>query len=171
MKELLIANNQEVPSGESNVSVQYRQTCRFDLMLTVWLAISIAASKDWYQVESLTIFTIAYDFVYHFFNKNWQVVDHLSDCMAFGSLKPCETCKGQLVFKSDAYYCTGDISAWTKCVFKTQTPDRKDWVTPKVSRSVVFNFQHLIILILSCPDFWQRYSSSGVQWDSVSEEV
>lgn len=53
--------------------------------------------------------------------------------MAFGSLKPCETCKGQLVFKSDAYYCTGDISAWTKCVFKTQTPDRKDWVTPKVS--------------------------------------
>ncbi|XP_056621312.1 poly [ADP-ribose] polymerase 1 [Triplophysa dalaica] len=78
MKELLIANHQEVPSGESNV------------------------------------------------------VDRLSDCMAFGSLKPCETCQGgQLVFKSDAYYCTGDISAWTKCVFKTQIPDRKDWVTPK----------------------------------------
>lgn len=77
MKELLIANHQEVPSGESNI------------------------------------------------------VDRLSDCMAFGSLKPCETCEGQLVFKSDAYYCTGDISAWTKCVFKTQTPDRKDWVTPK----------------------------------------
>ncbi|CAB1340117.1 unnamed protein product [Coregonus sp. 'balchen'] len=73
MKELLIANGQEVPSGESNV------------------------------------------------------VDSLGDCMAFGALKPCEECKGQLVFKSDAYYCTGDISAWTKCVFKTQLPNRKDW--------------------------------------------
>ncbi|XP_016353305.1 poly [ADP-ribose] polymerase 1-like isoform X1 [Sinocyclocheilus anshuiensis] len=84
MKELLIANNQEVPSGESNI------------------------------------------------------IDRLSDCMAFGSLKPCETCKGQLVFKSDAYYCTGDISAWTKCVFKTQTPDRKDWVTPKEFSEIPF---------------------------------
>lgn len=81
-----------------------------------------------------------------------QVVDRLSDCMAFGTLKPCETCKGQLVFKSDAYYCTGDISAWTKCVVKTQTPDRKDWVTPKVSRSVLFEFQHVVLLILTCPD-------------------
>uniref|UniRef100_A0A9J8B1P1 Poly [ADP-ribose] polymerase n=1 Tax=Cyprinus carpio carpio TaxID=630221 RepID=A0A9J8B1P1_CYPCA len=84
MKELLIANNQEVPSGESNI------------------------------------------------------IDRLSDCMAFGSLKSCETCKGQLVLKSDAYYCTGDISAWTKCVFKTQTPDRKDWVTPKEFSEIPF---------------------------------
>uniref|UniRef100_A0A8C1W4C6 Poly [ADP-ribose] polymerase n=1 Tax=Cyprinus carpio TaxID=7962 RepID=A0A8C1W4C6_CYPCA len=84
MKELLIANNQEVPSGESNI------------------------------------------------------IDRLSDYMAFGSLKSCETCKGQLVFKSDAYYCTGDISAWTKCVFKTQTPDRKDWVTPKEFNEIPF---------------------------------
>ncbi|XP_048105685.1 poly [ADP-ribose] polymerase 1 [Alosa alosa] len=56
MKELLIANGQDVPSGESNI------------------------------------------------------VDSLADCMAFGALKPCETCQGQLVFKSDAYYCNGDIS-------------------------------------------------------------
>ncbi|XP_051981100.1 poly [ADP-ribose] polymerase 1, partial [Xyrauchen texanus] len=84
MKELLIANNQEVPSGESNI------------------------------------------------------LDCLSDCMAFGSLKPCETCKGQFVFKSDAYYCTGNISAWTKCVFKTQMPDRKNWVTPKEFSEIPF---------------------------------
>ncbi|XP_026855307.2 poly [ADP-ribose] polymerase 1 isoform X2 [Electrophorus electricus] len=84
MKELLIANGQEVPSGESNI------------------------------------------------------LDRLSDCMAFGSLKPCETCQGQLVFKSDAYYCTGDISAWTKCVFKTQSPNRKDWVTPKEFHEIPF---------------------------------
>ncbi|KAL4630473.1 poly ADP-ribose polymerase 1 [Arapaima gigas] len=84
MKELLIANGQEVPSGESNI------------------------------------------------------VDSLADCMAFGALKPCEECQGQLVFKSDAYYCTGNISAWTKCVFKTQTPNRKDWVTPKEFHELPF---------------------------------
>ncbi|KAL2082174.1 hypothetical protein ACEWY4_021992 [Coilia grayii] len=84
MKELLIANGQDVPSGESNI------------------------------------------------------VDSLADCMAFGALKECETCQGQLVFKSDAYYCTGDISAWTKCVFKTRTPNRKDWITPKEFHEVSF---------------------------------
>ncbi|XP_034018181.1 poly [ADP-ribose] polymerase 1 isoform X2 [Thalassophryne amazonica] len=84
MKELLIANNQDVPSGESNV------------------------------------------------------VDSLADGMAFGALKPCMECQGQLVFKGDAYYCTGDISAWTKCVFKTKTPLRADWVTPKEFHEVPF---------------------------------
>uniref|UniRef100_A0AAR2JZI8 Poly [ADP-ribose] polymerase n=1 Tax=Pygocentrus nattereri TaxID=42514 RepID=A0AAR2JZI8_PYGNA len=84
MKELLIANHQEVPSGESNI------------------------------------------------------LDRLSDCMAFGALKPCETCQGQLVLKGDAYYCTGDISAWTKCVVKTRTPNRKDWVTPKEFQEIPY---------------------------------
>ncbi|XP_018423552.1 PREDICTED: poly [ADP-ribose] polymerase 1 [Nanorana parkeri] len=62
LKELLIANKQQVPSGETNI------------------------------------------------------LDRVSDGMAFGALLPCEECQGQLVFKTDAYYCTGDISAWTKCV-------------------------------------------------------
>ncbi|XP_029966946.1 poly [ADP-ribose] polymerase 1 [Salarias fasciatus] len=84
MKELLIANSQEVPSGESNV------------------------------------------------------VDSLADGMAFGALEPCKACAGQLVFKGDAYYCTGDISAWTKCVFKIATPVRKDWVIPKEFHEVSF---------------------------------
>lgn len=61
-----------------------------------------------------------------------QILDRVADGMAFGALLPCEECSGQLVFKSDAYYCTGDVTAWTKCVVKTQTPSRKEWVTPKV---------------------------------------
>ncbi|XP_075060451.1 poly [ADP-ribose] polymerase 1 [Mixophyes fleayi] len=78
LKELLIANKQQVPSGETNIQ------------------------------------------------------DRTAEGMAFGALLPCEECKGgQFVFKTDAYYCTGDISAWTKCVAKTQTPNRKDWVIPK----------------------------------------
>uniref|UniRef100_A0A667ZY40 Poly [ADP-ribose] polymerase n=1 Tax=Myripristis murdjan TaxID=586833 RepID=A0A667ZY40_9TELE len=84
MKELLIANGQEVPSGESNV------------------------------------------------------VDSLADGMAFGALEPCKECSGQLVFKGDAYYCTGNISAWTKCVFKITKPIRQDWVIPKEFHEVPF---------------------------------
>ncbi|XP_047244775.1 poly [ADP-ribose] polymerase 1 [Girardinichthys multiradiatus] len=84
MKELLIANGQDVPSGESNV------------------------------------------------------LDSLADGMAFGALEACKECQGQLVFKGDSYYCTGDISAWTKCVFKTRTPSRKDWVIPKEFHEVPF---------------------------------
>ncbi|XP_054618362.1 poly [ADP-ribose] polymerase 1 [Dunckerocampus dactyliophorus] len=84
MEELLFANNQRAPSGESNV------------------------------------------------------VDSLADAMAFGALEPCKECCGQLVFKGDAYYCTGDISAWTKCVYKTTKPERKDWVMPKEFHEVPF---------------------------------
>ncbi|XP_053548122.1 poly [ADP-ribose] polymerase 1-like [Bombina bombina] len=84
LKELLIANKQEVPSGETNI------------------------------------------------------LGRVSDGMAFGALLPCAECKGQFVFKGDAYYCTGDISAWTKCVAKTQTPDRKDWVIPKEFHEVPY---------------------------------
>jgi len=58
--------------------------------------------------------------------------------MVFGALLPCEECSGQLVFRSDAYYCTGDVTAWTKCMVKTQTPSRKDWVTPKEFREISY---------------------------------
>ncbi|KAM4632765.1 poly [ADP-ribose] polymerase 1 [Polymixia lowei] len=84
MTELLIANHQEVPSGESNM------------------------------------------------------VNSLADGMAFGAPQPCTQCGGQLVFKGDAYHCTGDISAWTKCVFTTKTPIRKDWIIPKEFHEVPF---------------------------------
>lgn len=63
----------------------------------------------------------------------WQILDRVADGIVFGALLPCEECSGQLVFKSDAYYCTGDITAWTKCMVRTQTPNRKEWVIPKVS--------------------------------------
>ncbi|KAB1258519.1 Poly [ADP-ribose] polymerase 1 [Camelus dromedarius] len=64
------------------------------------------------------------------------ILDRVADGMVFGALLPCEECSGQLVFKSDAYYCTGDVTAWTKCMVKTQMPKRKDWVTPKEFREI-----------------------------------
>uniref|UniRef100_A0A8D0RK66 Poly [ADP-ribose] polymerase n=1 Tax=Sus scrofa TaxID=9823 RepID=A0A8D0RK66_PIG len=66
------------------------------------------------------------------------ILDRVADGMVFGALLPCEECSGQLVFKSDAYYCTGDVTAWTKCMVKTQTPNRKEWVTPKEFREIAY---------------------------------
>ncbi|XP_036864787.1 poly [ADP-ribose] polymerase 1 isoform X1 [Manis javanica] len=81
------------------------------------------------------------------------ILDRVADGMVFGALHPCEECSGQLVFKSDAYYCTGDVTAWTKCMVKTQTPSRKEWVTPKFSEFtdikdpfVVFEFREISYL-------------------------
>ncbi|XP_063095480.1 poly [ADP-ribose] polymerase 1 isoform X2 [Cavia porcellus] len=66
------------------------------------------------------------------------ILDRVADGMAFGALLPCKECSGQLVFRSDAYYCTGDVTAWTKCMVKTQTPSRKEWVTPKEFREISY---------------------------------
>ncbi|EDL94827.1 poly (ADP-ribose) polymerase family, member 1 [Rattus norvegicus] len=66
------------------------------------------------------------------------ILDRVADGMAFGALLPCKECSGQLVFKSDAYYCTGDVTAWTKCMVKTQNPSRKEWVTPKEFREISY---------------------------------
>ncbi|XP_057679588.1 poly [ADP-ribose] polymerase 1-like [Corythoichthys intestinalis] len=67
-----------------------------------------------------------------------NMMERLAEGMAFGALEPCGECSGQLVFKSDAYYCTGDISAWTKCVYKTTHPTRRDWVTPEEFHDVSY---------------------------------
>lgn len=117
MKELLIANGQEVPSGESNV----RSSVLFKHSPTNMFLPDREIQRDIWRI-----------FLSFFFFLIYQVLDCLADGMAFGALEPCKECSGQLVFKGDAYYCTGDISAWTKCVFKAAVPVRKDWVTPKV---------------------------------------
>ncbi|ETE69570.1 Poly [ADP-ribose] polymerase 1 [Ophiophagus hannah] len=66
------------------------------------------------------------------------ILDCVADGMAFGALLPCEECKGQFVFKSNAYYCTGYITAWTKCVANTQMPNRKKWTIPKEFREIPY---------------------------------
>ncbi|XP_036133329.1 poly [ADP-ribose] polymerase 1 isoform X2 [Molossus molossus] len=70
--------------------------------------------------------------------KALKILDRVADGIVFGALLPCKECSGQLVFKSDAYYCTGDVTAWTKCMVKTQTPNRKEWVTPKEFREIPY---------------------------------
>lgn len=52
------------------------------------------------------------------------LLSFLTDIMIFGPLEPCTQCGYQLVLDGDAYACTGYISSWTRCVFRTQQPNR-----------------------------------------------
>ena len=60
-----------------------------------------------------------------------QLLDCCADGMVFGALKPCPQCGGQLLLRSHCYQCTGNISAWTKCTYTTDDPDREKWVIPE----------------------------------------
>ena len=60
-----------------------------------------------------------------------QILDRLADGMAFGALKPCTTCGGQLIIRSHCYQCSGNMSAWSKCTYTSTDPDRGAWVVPK----------------------------------------
>ncbi|CAH3168473.1 unnamed protein product, partial [Porites evermanni] len=57
-----------------------------------------------------------------------SLLDRCSDGMTFGRLLPCEECKGgQLVYRTEGYCCTGNLTAWTKCTFVTKQPKRTQW--------------------------------------------
>ena len=45
-------------------------------------------------------------------------------------MEPCSTCQGQMTVGTHGYFCTGNISAWSKCQVKTQEATRKKWVIP-----------------------------------------
>lgn len=51
--------------------------------------------------------------------------------MTFGALKPCEKCKGQLVFSKAGYVCTGNLTEWTKCAAVVKEPKRVAFKVPK----------------------------------------
>ncbi|XP_053378443.1 poly [ADP-ribose] polymerase 1-like [Mercenaria mercenaria] len=61
-----------------------------------------------------------------------KLLDRVADCMAFGALEKCPECKdGQLAYSADGYHCTGNMTEWTKCMYKTKTPKRKAFKIPK----------------------------------------
>lgn len=61
-----------------------------------------------------------------------KLLDRVADCMAFGALEKCPECKdGQLAYATDGYRCTGNMTEWTKCMYKTKTPKRKAFKVPK----------------------------------------
>jgi len=57
-----------------------------------------------------------------------SLLDRCADGMTFGRLLPCEECKGgQLVYRTEGYCCTGNLTGWTKCTFVTKQPKRATW--------------------------------------------
>ena len=66
-----------------------------------------------------------------------SMLDRLSDYLTFGAIEPCQECEsGQLVYRSGVgYQCTGNISEWTKCQFRTLEPKRKPFVVPKTYKN------------------------------------
>lgn len=51
--------------------------------------------------------------------------------MAFGTLLPCDECKGQFVFRSGiGYQCLGDKNEWLKCEKILSNPPRKEFRIP-----------------------------------------
>merc|ERR1712223_394433 len=66
-----------------------------------------------------------------------SMLDRLGDIMTFGAIEPCQECEsGQLVYRSGVgYQCTGNISEWTKCQFRTLEPKRKPFVVPKTYKN------------------------------------
>ncbi|CAH1792738.1 unnamed protein product [Owenia fusiformis] len=68
-----------------------------------------------------------------------RLLDRVSDCMAFGALKPCTECKkGQLVYGTGGYKCSGNMTEWTKCLHTTREPQRKPFRVPKEFHDVEF---------------------------------
>lgn len=52
-------------------------------------------------------------------------MNHLTDILYFGAMKPCLICgNGQFLFKNSIYCCTGNISEWSKCTNTVKTPRR-----------------------------------------------
>ncbi|KAK7104156.1 poly [ADP-ribose] polymerase 1-like [Littorina saxatilis] len=68
-----------------------------------------------------------------------KLLDAAADCLAFGALDPCSECKdGQLVYSSEGYKCTGNVTEWTKCMHITKVPKRKAFKVPKEFHDVPF---------------------------------
>lgn len=64
---------------------------------------------------------------------NAEVLDHVTDILYFGALKPCDTCKrGKFIFNGNsAYVCSGEISEWAKCDHVVKEPKRDVAKVPK----------------------------------------
>ena len=54
-----------------------------------------------------------------------------ADILIFGATEPCPECKGQVFAKSDAYHCSGQVSAYTSCLYTSKDHKRKAFKVPK----------------------------------------
>ncbi|KAM1539365.1 hypothetical protein FF1_004080 [Malus domestica] len=59
--------------------------------------------------------------------------ERCADGMMFGALKSCPLCSGSLRYSGGMYRCHGYLSAWSKCSYSTQEPERLEgkWKIPE----------------------------------------
>lgn len=59
------------------------------------------------------------------------MIERLSDAMAFGALKKCKNCQGQLAFTSGkGYLCLGYKNEWLKCESVFSNPSKVPFKVP-----------------------------------------
>ncbi|KAK6179955.1 hypothetical protein SNE40_012198 [Patella caerulea] len=68
-----------------------------------------------------------------------KLLDAMSDCLTFGALERCPECKeGQFYYTNEGYKCSGNMTAWTKCMNIIKNPKRKAFKVPKEFHDVEF---------------------------------
>lgn len=62
-------------------------------------------------------------------------MDHVTDVIYFGAIKPCTKCNnGNFIFGNSSYLCNGNISEWAKCDNVVKEPERKTVKIPEYIR-------------------------------------
>ncbi|XP_064621580.1 poly [ADP-ribose] polymerase 1-like [Lineus longissimus] len=106
-------------------------------------------SKDYWKIRDALHREVSNDALKGLLEYNSQglasgeskLLDRVADNMLFGALEPCSECKdGQLVYSSSAnsYVCTGDATAFTKCMYRTKKPKRKGFRVPEEYKDVEY---------------------------------
>ena len=54
-----------------------------------------------------------------------------ADLLLFGAIEACPECGSQIFAKSDAYHCSGQISAYTSCLYTSKDIKRRAFKIPK----------------------------------------
>ena len=64
-----------------------------------------------------------------------KLLDRAADGMAFGALPKCPLCKkGDLLYSSGRYKCTGEADEFARCEWKSDDIERSEWKVPKYLR-------------------------------------
>ncbi|XP_031502932.1 poly [ADP-ribose] polymerase 1 isoform X2 [Nymphaea colorata] len=69
--------------------------------------------------------------------SEYDLRERCADGMLFGALSSCPVCSGSLHYSGGNYRCHGYVSAWSKCSYSCNTPDRIQgkWKIPEGTAS------------------------------------
>ncbi|XP_021716389.1 poly [ADP-ribose] polymerase 3-like [Chenopodium quinoa] len=96
-------------------------------------AVTSASSKEYEEFCNATRENLSPDHMKAILQLNGQdptgfddsVVSRCQDLLYYGALLECKVCGGNLEFIGNSYSCTGELSEWATCTYKTKNPPRK----------------------------------------------